>query len=58
VRDRQGYAAIKLFFKMKGDRPTADLAVLNIAFFIDVAGVDKNSLIFTTIRAVDAVFVE
>ena len=58
VRDRQRHAAIKPFGQMKGDRPAADLAVLNIAFLIDVARVDKNCLIFTTIRAVDAVFVE
>ena len=56
MRDTQRHAAIEFLGQVKMDRPAADLAILNIVFFVHIARIDKDSLVFATIRTVNALF--
>ncbi len=56
MRDTQRHTAIEFFGQVKIDRAAADLAILNIVFFVHIARIDKDSLVFATIRTVNALF--
>ncbi|KZZ05207.1 hypothetical protein A3746_25555 [Oleibacter sp. HI0075] len=53
MRDTQRHAAIEFLGQVKMDRPAADLAILNIVFFFHIARINKDGLIFATIRTVN-----